>query len=982
MCGIAGVYAYRAGAPPVDRDDLERVRDAMAARGPDAAGTWLTPDGRLGLAHRRLSIIDPVAASDQPLWDATGRYGIVFNGEIYNFRELRRELEARGRRFATAGDTEVLVNLYAEYGPAMFPRLRGMFALAIWDTQERSLLLARDALGIKPLYLADDGATLRFASQVQALRRSRQLTLTPSPAGHAGFLVWGHVPDPYTLYAEIRAVPAGTTVVFRPDAAPATTRWFTLTGVLEAAEAADAGRELPPDEVLATLRAAVRDSVRAHLVADVPVGVFLSAGLDSTIIAREVAAVGAELRTVTLGFEEYRGTAEDETVLAERTARLLGARHQTLWVSRRDFEDECRTILAAMDQPSCDGINTYFVSRAARAAGLKVALSGVGGDELFASYPSFQQVPRLAATLGRVPGVGVLGRLFRPLLTPVARLGFPPKLTGLLEHGGTLTGAYLLRRGLYLPAEVDRILDPEFAAAGLRDLATGDALRATVGRLGTDRFRVSALEMSWYMRGQLLRDTDWASMAHSLEVRTPFVDRVLLETAAPLLAGRDPPPKKALLEAGDEPHFRALANKPKTGFAVPVTQWLTAGATAHRDEYGPRSWSRTVFDAHRANRAVLALLTDGYGGRGGIAKFNRDLLDSVAAADTVEHIEGVMRHVVEKPVDVPAKVAWRTGARRGKLAFVAGALRAALSRDLDYVVCGHINFLPLALAIAGWRQARLLLVVHGIDVWAPPPGFQRHGLVNLLRRLLARVDDVIAVSQVTANRLMAWSAIAAGRFHILPNCVDPTLFSPDLDTRGLAARYDVAGCRVLLTVGRLAGAERYKGFDEVLEVLPSLRQEYTDLRYIIGGDGEDRNRLEARARELGVADIVRFAGYVPEADKAALYTLADAYVMPSRGEGFGIVFLEALASGVPAVGSRIDGSREALLGGRLGALVDPDNREELAAAIRAALARPKGVPAELATFYKDAFTGRVHAILATIATDLPRRPQPAPPGGS
>jgi asparagine synthase (glutamine-hydrolysing) len=973
MCGIAGAFAYRAAAPPIEADDLDRVRDAMAPRGPDAAQTWIGPDRRVGLAHRRLSIIDPVVASDQPLWETTGRYAIVFNGEIYNFRELRRELEGRGRHFATAGDTEVLVNMYAEYGAAMFARLRGMFALAIWDTREQALLLARDPLGIKPLYFADDGRSVSFASQVQALRRSQRLTLTPSPAGHAGFLVWGHVPDPFTLYDEIRAVPAGGVVRFRPDARRDESRYFSLTAVLEAAEATAADQPPPSRaDILDQLRASIRSSVRAHLVADVPVGVFLSAGLDSTIIASEVAASGSELRTVTLGFAEYRGTAEDETVLAERTAKALGATHQTLWVARRDFEDECRTILAAMDQPTCDGINTYFVSRAARAAGLKVALSGVGGDELFASYPSFRQVPRLAETLGRIPGLAIAGRLLRPLRGPFASLGVPPKLASVLEYGGTLTGAYLLRRGLYMPSEVDRILDPDFAAAGLAALATEAALRATTGRLRNPRLAVSALEMSWYMRGQLLRDTDWASMAHSLEVRTPFVDRVLLEETAPLLAGRDPPAKKELFDPGANPHFAAIVNKPKTGFAVPVTQWLTAGTTAHRGEYGPRSWSRTVFDAHRTNRRVLALLTDGYGGRGGIAKFNRDLLDALAAADTVRRVHGVMRHVVETPAGVPAKVEWDTRAARGKLGFALRAAFAGLRHDLDYVVCGHINFLPLALAIAGWRQCGVLLVVHGIDAWSPPRGFELRGGVDLARRMLARVDHVIAVSQVTANRLMAWSAIDANRFHILPNCVDPAQFSPTLDTRELAARYDVAGCRVLLTVGRLAGEERYKGFDEVLEVLPQLRSEYPDLRYIIGGDGADKTRLQDKAAALGVADIVRFAGYVPEADKAQLYTLANAYVMPSRGEGFGIVFLEAMASGVPVVGSRIDGSREALRDGQLGTLVDPDNREELLAAIRHALAQPRQVPAGLATFYKDALTARVHGILAAISTDLPR----------
>lgn len=366
---------------------------------------------------------------------------------------------------------------------------------------------------------------------------------------------------------------------------------------------------------------------------------------------------------------------------------------------------------------------------------------------------------------------------------------------------------------------------------------------------------------------------------------------------------------------------------------------------------------------------VLALLTDAYGGRGGIAKFNRDLLGALAACPAVGRVTTVVRHIVEAPGPIPAGIDWRPDGAAGKLAFVRTAL-AASRAGIGAVLCGHINLLPLARLVAALRGARLLLVVHGIDAWQPPASLRNPPLVPVARWLLAGVDDIIAVSEVTAERLARWSRIRRERVRVLPNCVDLARFSPAVDTRHLRARLGLDGCRVLLTVGRLAGRDRHKGFDEVLEVLQELRQEYPDLRYVIGGDGPDRARLEARAVALGVADIVHFLGYVPEDDKAALYTLADAYVMPSRGEGFGIVFLEALASGVPAIGSRVDGSREALRDGLLGALVDPDDPDELRTAIRAALARPRGVPPGLDYFGDAAFRARVCAIVR-------REPYPA-----
>ena len=593
MCGINGIFAYGADAPPADLAALRRTRDRMAPRGPDGAGEWVSGDGRVAFGHRRLSIIDLRSVADQPMHDATGTLSVVFNGEIYGYRALRADLAAQGAVFRTESDTELLLHLWRRHGPAMLGWLRGMYAFALWDAGAQTLFLARDPYGIKPLYLADDGRTLRFASQVKALLAGGGVDTTPEPAGHAGFFLWGSVPEPWTLHRGIRALPAGGSLLLRRDGRAEPGRHFDLAAVLREAPSAPSA----PAARAEMLRAALADSVRDHLVADVPVGVFLSAGLDSTTLAALAAETGsARLRTLTLGFEEYRGGPNDETALAAEVARLYATEHETRWVRGAEFAAARDDLLDAMDQPSVDGVNTYFVARAARAAGLKVALSGLGGDELFASYPSFRQIPKLVRALGPLAPLAPLGGALRALAAPLVGRMTSPKYAGLLEYGTHVAGAYLLRRSLFMPWELPSVLPPDMARAGLEDLATLDALDATLDGVREPRLQVSLLESAWYMRNQLLRDADWAGMAHSLEIRTPLVDVELLRRIAPLLAAGDAAPdKRAMADAPRRKLPAAVLSRPKTGFVVPVRDWI-AGAGAG-GERGLRGWARQVHAA-------------------------------------------------------------------------------------------------------------------------------------------------------------------------------------------------------------------------------------------------------------------------------------------------------------------------------------------------------------------------------------------------
>jgi asparagine synthase (glutamine-hydrolysing) len=591
MCGIAAIFSYRDG-PPVDQSELLKTRDRMTSRGPDGAGIWISEDRRIGLAHRRLSIIDLSPSGAQPMFDDTRMLAIVFNGEIYNYRELRLQLEKSGFHFKSTSDTEVLLHLYADRGVKMLDGLRGMYAFALWDNYKNALFIARDPYGIKPVYFADDGHTLRVASQVKALLAGGAVDTTPNPAGHVGFFLWGHVPDPHTMYRGIRAVPAGSFLWSQQGQTTREASFCNIPGMFASAQQNGSPK--------GTLREALRDTVRHHLIADVPVGVFLSSGVDSTTIAALAAEEGGTVQTVTLGFEEYKGTPNDETPLAEAAARAYATKHHTMWITRRDFEGRLEDLFWSMDQPTIDGVNSYWVSRAAQQSGLKVALSGLGGDELFGGYPSFRQIPSLVKVMRPLRPLRPFGRGFRMVSAPLLKRWTSPKYAGLLEYGGSYAGAYLLRRGLFMPWELLKVMNLDMARAGWQELQPIAAIERDIGQIDSPRSTVSCVESCWYMRNQLLRDADWAGMAHSLEIRVPLVDIELLRSARQGMGNGNPPGKRTLAEAPLRPLPAGVLSRPKTGFCVPVREWLLSsvshdGSVSNSDR-GLRAWAKVVYN--------------------------------------------------------------------------------------------------------------------------------------------------------------------------------------------------------------------------------------------------------------------------------------------------------------------------------------------------------------------------------------------------
>lgn len=593
MCGLIASLGKLASA--VSADTLQSALQQMHRRGPDAEGDWQEPGVWLG--HRRLAILDLEERSNQPLHSACGRYVIVFNGEIYNFRALRGELVADGVPLHTTSDTEVILELFAREGAAMLPRLRGMFAFVIWDRVARRAFVARDPYGIKPLYWTQTADGVLVASQVKALLATGQVSRAPCARGQAGFWLLGSVPEPHTWYRDIQALSAGHCAWIEDGRMGAPKRWWDV---------AAAWRDVPTTppsapEIRERVRTALRASVASHLVADVPVGVFLSGGIDSGALAGLMVEAGAkDLQGITITYDEFAGTHNDEAPAAATLAAHYGIGHHVRRVTREEFAADLPRILAAMDQPSVDGINTWYATKAVAELGLKVVVSGVGGDELFQGYSSFQQLPRLVSAWGpasRVPGAMPLARA---AMAWQARRSGNARWREMPDWARTIAGAWWLRRGLFAPAELPALMGADLAEEGLQGFSPAAWVGQMSGPLATDgRLAVGQIESTTYLRNQLLRDSDWASMDHSVELRTPLVDAWLLRDLQPLLGAFEQFSNKRLLaEAPARPLPEALINRPKTGFGIPTQIWLkqmSMGGSDYGGGGGPsHAWARAV----------------------------------------------------------------------------------------------------------------------------------------------------------------------------------------------------------------------------------------------------------------------------------------------------------------------------------------------------------------------------------------------------
>ncbi len=561
MCGIAGYLD-----PQASRENREtavrRMCGSMLHRGPDDEGMF--SEGPLTLGMRRLAIFDP-RHGHQPMRTHDGRFTLIFNGAIYNFKILRGELERHGHRFQTECDTEVLLAAYVQWGESCLNRLRGMFAFAAWDSREQSLFLARDPFGIKPLYYAEPASgRFVFASEIRALLASGTCSDAVDPDAVRESLAYLAVPAPRTIYRGIRSLRPGECISWRAQKFSIRTYW-----TFHDAQKAPHDRCLTRSDFIAELRSRLEDSIRAHALADVPVGAFLSGGLDSNAVVGLMSRhQRTPLKTFAIGFDEAEYS---EAGAAETAARHFGTQHQTYILRGEQVAADINCLVASFDQPTGDAINTFYVSRCARQGGVTVALSGLGGDELLGGYPWFQTTPRLAhlLPLWRILPATLRARVVGKLQTGDAR---QEKLADLLDRASNLHELAALQRRNFS----ERALQSLLRNAG--DFQPHEELRYLPDELkGTGAFSsISAWEIRTYMADVLLRDSDVMSMQNSLELRVPFVDRPLLEWLwrQPDRFKRSARPKAALAEAVRDLLPAGIEQRPKQGFTLPFAQWM------------------------------------------------------------------------------------------------------------------------------------------------------------------------------------------------------------------------------------------------------------------------------------------------------------------------------------------------------------------------------------------------------------------------
>lgn len=605
MCGIAGAVGSLSRARSRDvaagervAECVARVSDALRHRGPDGSGTWCTERREVVFAHRRLAIIDLSEGGAQPMVDAASGCAITYNGELYNFQELRRELESCGDRFISSSDTEVVLKAFVRWGLDAIPRLRGIFAMGIWDPRSRSVHLIRDQMGIKPLYWtivrggALGGETLLFASELRSLLASGVVPRKLDPAGVASFLAQGFVVGPNTIVEGVKLLPGASILTLSPGSGSEESNTLSLKRYWELpASAAGSKTEQDLHEVLA-------NTVRTQLVSDAPLGIFLSGGIDSSAVAALAsdAAPGA-VHTFTIGFED-KGL--DESRFAAAVAAAIGSRHTNVVLREDDFLEQLPDSMTAIDQPTFDAINTYFVSRAARNAGMTVALAGTGGDELFGGYRSFVELPKMMRGTSWFPGRqldGVMrgaaaagGGIFWDILKkapPQTRWG---KLMDVARGANDLLALYQVSYSLFTAETQQRLASSQVKSVQSQQVfglpaAVADSWR---GRVRDEELlhAISMLELSSFIGERLLRDTDAASMAVALEVRVPLLDHVLCETVAgldPTLRFKPLLKKMALQRAGLSKLDPSLFDRPKSGFVLPIAGWTRRGLKSELD---------------------------------------------------------------------------------------------------------------------------------------------------------------------------------------------------------------------------------------------------------------------------------------------------------------------------------------------------------------------------------------------------------------
>ncbi|MBW4890079.1 asparagine synthase (glutamine-hydrolyzing) [Mucilaginibacter sp. HMF5004] len=928
MCRIAGIVNSSSNSL---EDDILKMRDSMRRGGPDDAGIYINPSLNLAFGHRRLSLLDLSPAGHQPMFDAKGRIAIVFNGEVYNFQEIKDELIANGYTFTNTTDTEVIIYSYLHWGVECFKRFNGMFSIALLDLKTSDLFLVRDFAGIKPLYYFKDNEKLIFASEIRAFK-ALDPAWPENEEWKIAFLAYGHIPEPLTTLANVHPLEKGSVLkIHLPTMKEEKINFADFTYKEDYTDL---------DFCINEVKRILPEAVNRQMVSDAPIGLFLSGGIDSSLLTLLAAKQPKEtLHTLSIVFEDQKYSEEKyQQIIAEKA----GIKHQSFLVTENEFRASFSDIMEAMDQPSIDGINSYFISKYAREYGLTAVLSGLGADELFGGYDSNRRSSHITL-LKKVPSfVWAISNI----------LGNSPKTKLAYLADDSLTSDYLFYRGLYTPRQISKILgcDEETVHRTLK--------KVTVAPCNSPDTRQQAahLETHLFMQNQLLKDTDYMSMWHGLEVRVPFLDKELINLASRISPQIKYDPKKLkkylLIEAFKDILPQEIYNRQKQGFTFPFAKWMEnivpkERSVGFQEKYqafktGKLHWSRYwasilvnknshLHFLQKDFKKVKFLNLIAFSGTGGIEKFNRSFLKAlwdlesagVLLADASSAYDGD-----SDPHYFPTQV--YRGYKKHRNIFVVN--EAFGSRKYDEIFIGHVNLGVVAFLIKIFNpKVKVTLIAHGIEVWKPLTGIKKW-IVN-------NSDHVLSVSNFTKQQLLDKYTVPASRISIFPNTIDPYFQYPDKFEHPdyLRERYNIRKDeKVIFTLTRLSHTEKYKGYDQVLECLPALLKTIPNVKYVIAGKADDIEyaRVTALIDKYQLQDVVILAGFIKDEEIVDHYLMADIFIMPSQKEGFGIVFIEAMACGLPVIAGNKDGSVDALMNGQLGTLIDPDDKSQILAALQ------------------------------------------------
>jgi asparagine synthetase B (glutamine-hydrolysing)/glycosyltransferase involved in cell wall biosynthesis len=769
-------------------------------------------------------------------------------------------------------------------------------------------------------------------------------------------LAYGHLPEPVTVLQKVKPLPKGHFLCY-DSRSPG----FSLTGFKKFSFSASIFNR---KEAVEAIRQELQHSVKRHLIADAPIGVFLSGGVDSGIVALLAGSdKKSRLNTLSIDFEEPEFS--EKKYQDQLLARMNCTSNQHL-LHQQEFRDHLPAILDAMDQPSCDGINTWFISKYARENGLKAVLSGIGGDELYGGYPSFTRMEK----------VNLLEKLPQAILKAGKHSSHKAfKRLSYLSLDGP-AGEYLFLRGQFIPSEIARHLDMD--EAEVWSILSGQTLAVSTQSLNSFD-EASWIELNMFMQNQLLRDVDVMGMAHGIEIRVPFLDKEFVDLSMKIsskLKEEGPLPKQLLIDSFKDILPQSTWDRPKMGFGFPFKKWL-AGSEYVKSlippdnnsfksfSSGSMHWSQflslmliryrgivvnpgsaaaksmvrptpvapvKIQPPKSAARKVMFLTLRTFSLTGGIEKVSKVAGKALHDICEMQGDDLSVYSLYDATTDIDERYFPRqsfTGFGIRRLRFIQKAVTGGMKNGV--IILSHRNLLPVGYLVKLFSpRTKLVLIAHGIEVWKAFGGLEK--------AMLSSCDKILAVSQYTKDAIIRLNHFPAEKIQVLNNCLDPCLEKP-LEKKKDPRLLEKYGLKeddiVLLTLTRLASSERYKGYDIVIESLKELRKENASLKYLIIGkyDTEEKQRLDELIKKAGLEADVIFTGFVDDEQLAEHFNLADMYIMPSEKEGFGIVFIEAMYYNKPVIAGNKDGSTDALLNGKLGLLVDPSSKKEVTEAI-------------------------------------------------